>query len=84
MELQIAKWGNSLAVRIPSAIAKKMHVAEGDSVDVTLNSTGELVMTPAKVFDKAAFLRQLDKHTEKLPKGKGASVIETLRNNSRY
>ena len=82
MQLQIAKWGNSLAVRLPSAITKKLHIADGDSVDLTLNNQGELVLTPAKVFDKAAFLQQLDTHTQKLPKG--TSVIETMRNDARY
>ena len=50
MQLQIAKWGNSLAVRLPSAVTKKLHIADGDSVDLTLNNQGELVLTPAKVF----------------------------------
>ena len=82
MQLQIAKWGNSLAVRLPSAVTKKLHIADGDSVDLTLNNQGELVLTPAKVFDKAAFMQQLDAHTKKLPTG--TSVIETMRNDARY
>ena len=63
MQLKIAKWGNSLAMRLPSAVTKKLHIADGDSVDLTLNNQGELVLTPAKVFDKAAFMQQLDAHT---------------------
>ena len=82
MQLQIAKWGNSLAVRLPSAVTKKLHIADGDSVDLTLNNQGELVLTPAKVFDKTAFMQQLDAHTKKLPKG--TSIIETMRNDARY
>ena len=82
MQLQIAKWGNSLAVRLPSAVTKKLHIADGDSVDLTLNDQGELVLTPAKVFDKATFMQQLNAHTKKLPKG--ASIIETMRNDARY
>ena len=82
MQLQIAKWGNSLAVRLPSAITKKLHIADGDSVDLTLNNQGELVLTPAKVFDKVAFMQQLDAHTKKLPKG--TSVIVAMRNDARY
>ena len=82
MQLQIAKWGNSLAVRLPSAVTKKLHIADGDSVDLTLNNQGELVLTHAKVFDKADFMQQLDAHTKKLPKG--TSVIETMRNDARY
>jgi antitoxin MazE len=82
MQLQIAKWGNSLAVRLPSAVTKKLHIADGDSVDLTLNNQGELVLTPAKVFDKAAFMQQLATHTKKLPKT--TPVIDAMRDSERY
>lgn len=29
---QVVKWGNSLAVRIPKAVAEEAHVREGDSI----------------------------------------------------
>jgi antitoxin MazE len=29
---QVVKWGNSLAVRIPKAVAEEAHVQEGDSI----------------------------------------------------
>ena len=35
-ESTISKWGNSLAVRIPLAIAKQASLAEGDCVKLTL------------------------------------------------
>ena len=48
-----------------------------------LNITqGELVLTPAKVFDKAAFMLHLDANTKKLPNG--TSVIDAIRNDERY
>jgi len=31
---QIAKWGNSLAVRIPKDVAEQARLQEGDSVEV--------------------------------------------------
>jgi len=82
MQLQISKWGNSLAVRLPSTVTKQLHIHDGDSVELNLNNRGELVLTPAKVFDKSVFMQQLDVHTKKLPKGN--SVIETMRNDARY
>ena len=82
MQLQIAKWGNSLAVRLPSAVTKKLHIADGDSVDLTLNNQGELVLTPAKVFDKATFMQQLATHTKKLPKT--TPVTDVMRDSERY
>jgi len=31
---QMAKWGNSLAVRIPKAVAEKARIREGDAVEI--------------------------------------------------
>jgi len=43
---QVLKWGNSLALRIPSAIAKQMRVAAGGKVQIRLEGT-TLVVEPA-------------------------------------
>jgi antitoxin MazE len=45
MITQVARWGNSLAVRIPSAMARTLQVKEGASVRLSLEK-GELVMSP--------------------------------------
>ena len=31
---QMAKWGNSLAIRIPKAVAEKARMKEGDAVEL--------------------------------------------------
>jgi antitoxin MazE len=31
---QLSKWGNSLAVRIPKAVAEKARIREGDAVEI--------------------------------------------------
>ena len=31
--MQIAKWGNSLAVRIPAAVAQALELKEGDDIE---------------------------------------------------
>lgn len=82
MELQIAKWGNSLAVRLPSSIAKQMQIQDGDSVEVSLNPQGELVLAPKKTFDKAEFIQDLLALQKTLPET--SSVIEIMRNQARY
>jgi antitoxin MazE len=38
MKMQIGKWGNSLAVRLPKEIVERFHLKEGDSIDVELFS----------------------------------------------
>jgi antitoxin MazE len=32
--MQVAKWGNSLAVRIPAAVAEALELREGDDVEI--------------------------------------------------
>ena len=32
--MQVARWGNSLAIRIPAAVAEALKLKEGDDVDV--------------------------------------------------
>ena len=32
--MQVAKWGNSLAVRIPAAIAEELNLRAGDEINV--------------------------------------------------
>jgi antitoxin MazE len=36
MQVRIAKWGNSLAVRLPKAIADDLGLTEGQAVDVAI------------------------------------------------
>jgi len=47
-ETTISKWGNSLAVRIPQAIAKLAGLREGDSVALALDSDGVIVLRPIR------------------------------------
>lgn len=45
MTTQLAKWGNSLALRIPRSVAAAMDVRDGDAVDVTVEQ-GAIVIRP--------------------------------------
>lgn len=47
-ETTVSKWGNSLAVRIPLAIAKQASLSEGDSVALVLDSDGGIVLRPTR------------------------------------
>lgn len=33
MGMQVSKWGNSLAVRLPAALVKKLGLKEGDEIE---------------------------------------------------
>jgi len=48
MQTTIQKWGNSLAVRIPSAFVKEAHVAYGTAVDLSVIG-GKIVIAPQPV-----------------------------------
>lgn len=44
----ISKWGNSLAVRIPLALARQAKLEEGDPVTMDLDREGAIVLRPAQ------------------------------------
>ena len=47
-ETQIAKWGNSLAVRIPRTVLRKAGLDEGDRVALGVDAEGNIVVRGAK------------------------------------
>ena len=44
---QIAKWGNSLGLRLPKSVAAEAQVDEGDTVDVSVKN-GAIVICPSR------------------------------------
>jgi antitoxin MazE len=44
---QIARWGNSLGLRLPKSVALEAEVDEGDTVDVSVRS-GAIVIRPSR------------------------------------
>ncbi len=48
MTAMIQKWGNSLALRIPLAVAKQIHVQEGDPVVLKVGASGLTVKAVPK------------------------------------
>jgi antitoxin MazE len=51
MELhqEIGKWGNSLGLRIPSAVAESIGLRQGDDVSIAVRDNA-IVITPSKQF----------------------------------
>ena len=45
MQTQIARWGNSLAVRIPQPLAREIALLEGAAVDIEVED-GQIVLRP--------------------------------------
>jgi antitoxin MazE len=44
---QIARWGNSLGLRLPKSVALEAQVDEGDTVDVSVRN-GAIVIRPSR------------------------------------
>jgi len=82
MRLKIAKWGNSLAIRLPTAATRAAGLKEGDSVEASIAPTGAITLVPAVTFDKAAFLRRVAKLQALMPASK--PVVEQMRKDARY
>jgi antitoxin MazE len=40
MKARIQKWGNSLAIRIPAALAKETRMRQGSGVEMTMEEGG--------------------------------------------
>jgi antitoxin MazE len=49
-ELRIQKWGNSLAVRIPSSIAKRLGFRAGQPVRLSMRNASVLVSPTGEPF----------------------------------
>jgi antitoxin MazE len=83
MQVRIAKWGNSLAVRLPKAIAEDLGLAEGQPVDVAIDR-GAVRLKPAtaqvRLSDLVAEAKRLGpaQHPEVVRWGRdvGAEIIE--------
>ena len=82
MNLQIAKWGNSLAVRIPADYVRQIGVKEGDKLVAHLGTDGALNLSLPARWSRKAFAQELANDAKALPMG--ASVMEELRQGARY
>ena len=45
MRARVQRWGNSLALRIPRAFGRELHLRPESSVDMTIDS-GRLILVP--------------------------------------
>lgn len=82
MKLQLAKWGNSLAVRLPAECLRAAGLKEGDSVEAEIGRAGEITLAPVRNFDKAAFLKRVRKLRAGMPAT--SATVEAMRQEARY
>jgi antitoxin MazE len=81
LNIQISKWGNSLALRIPATLIKQIQLKDGDKVEATLSKDGAIIIRPQKL-DRKAIAAQLKEFRDTLKMGK--SVMDEVRSEARY
>ncbi len=81
MDLQVDKWGNGLALRIPAEVVRRLGLREGAKVEVKITVDGTLSIRPAQ-WDRKAFALELDTARSEMPMSE--SAIEQLRSDARY
>lgn len=62
--MQIAKWGNSLAVRLPASLVRELGLKEGDDVEIRAAEGGMIV---SRAPDADEILSGLRKFRGRLP-----------------
>ena len=63
--MQVSKWGNSLAIRLPASVVEALKLHEGDDIEVII--ADERVFKVRKKPDKEAILTRLRQFRGKLP-----------------
>ena len=81
LQLQVAKWGNSLALRIPAVVVRRIGLKAGDSVEARLTADGGMSLRPS-TWGRKAFLAELEAARQSMPQGK--SVMDEVRRGGPY
>lgn len=60
--MQVLKWGNSLAVRLPSEVVEALNLKEGDQIEIRIAGTREFAVrrdpAPQRALDRLRRLRR--------------------------
>lgn len=67
--MQVARWGNSLAVRIPAEVARELGIKEGDDITLRAATDDEAYAILRKDQERRAALRRMDDFSAPLPPG---------------
>lgn len=64
--MQVSKWGNSLAIRLPAAVVEALGLKEGD--DIEIHVAGKRIFEVDKTPSTRELLARLRKFRGRLPK----------------
>lgn len=65
--MQVSKWGNSLAVRLPAAVVEVLALEEGDDIEIEVAGARRFAIKRAA--GSAAVLERLRAYRGRLPAG---------------
>jgi antitoxin MazE len=65
--MQVSKWGNSLAVRLPAAVVEQLGLKEGDEIEIAVDSDHRFNLR--RKPDPEAILARLRAFRGRLPAG---------------
>jgi antitoxin MazE len=65
--MRVAKWGNSLAVRLPVAVVEALGLKDGDEIEITVTGTRQLEVK--RDASREAALAEIRALGVKLPPG---------------
>jgi antitoxin MazE len=65
--MQIAKWGNSLAVRLPAAVVEALDLKEGDQIEIRIAGKRKFEIARDRSVEKA--LERIRQLRRPLPPG---------------
>ena len=60
--MQVSKWGNSLAARLPKALVEKLGLKEGDELTLVAAGTGTLEVETKEARRMAALKRMAERN----------------------
>lgn len=63
--MQVSKWGNSLAVRLPSAVVEALELKAGDEIEIEIADERQFGI--ARKPTRPALLQRLRQFRERLP-----------------
>jgi antitoxin MazE len=68
--MQVSKWGNSLAVRLPAAVVEALDLKEGDQIEIHVTGKRGFEVARDRSMERAiARLRKLRESGKPLPPG---------------
>jgi antitoxin MazE len=65
--MKVAKWGNSLAVRLPAVVVEALELKEGDEIEIDVRSNSRLEIAHDR--SSAEALERFRKLARRMPPG---------------